>query len=409
MGLRIAIALYQFWTIRDYVEEGFAWFERLLTEADENIPLAVRANALSYAINLAAFRGNTAAVEDYRRDAVALAKAVGDENELALTWALNAQYFAARIAGDHQSEFALAKRLIHIQRQSGNSYLLAVALSTASFSAMSLGQYDEARTMLDESLALLRDLGNPYRLAMALNFSGDLARCTQDYLQAQEAYEESIALLREIDAVRDLASALHNLGHTRLHLGDIERASRLFAESMATHRAQGNAPGIAECLIGFAALATVGGLPDAGARLLSAVVTIGGERVATAWAATRMEYEHYLALARVSLTNEEFHAAQTAGHKLSAEQAVEYATQVMLQAMAAQKPDRKPDDLTPREYEVAALIAQAKSNDDIADELVISKRTVEKHVANIRSKLGFTQRAEIVRWALENRSQARNE
>jgi DNA-binding NarL/FixJ family response regulator len=33
---------------------------------------------------------------------------------------------------------------------------------------------------------------------------------------------------------------------------------------------------------------------------------------------------------------------------------------------------------------------------------VLSKRTVEKHIANIRSKLGFTQRAEIVRWAIDN-------
>jgi non-specific serine/threonine protein kinase len=57
--------------------------------------------------------------------------------------------------------------------------------------------------------------------------------------------------------------------------------------------------------------------------------------------------------------------------------------------------------LTVREREVAALIAQGKSNGEIADELVLSKRTVETHIANILSKLGFTNRAQIVRWALE--------
>src|SRR5688572_31110853 len=42
--------------------------------------------------------------------------------------------------------------------------------------------------------------------------------------------------------------------------------------------------------------------------------------------------------------------------------------------------------LTEREREVAALVAQAKSNGEIASELVLSKRTVEKHIANILSK-----------------------
>ena len=54
-----------------------------------------------------------------------------------------------------------------------------------------------------------------------------------------------------------------------------------------------------------------------------------------------------------------------------------------------------------REREVAALIAQGKSNGEIADELVVSKRTVETHIAHILSKLGFTNRAQIVRWAIE--------
>jgi DNA-binding NarL/FixJ family response regulator len=62
---------------------------------------------------------------------------------------------------------------------------------------------------------------------------------------------------------------------------------------------------------------------------------------------------------------------------------------------------KKPDDLSSREREVAILIARGKSNGEIAEELVVSKRTIEKHIANIRSKLGFTQRSQIVRWAIE--------
>ncbi len=162
---------------------------------------------------------------------------------------------------------------------------------------------------------------------------------------------------------------------------------------MAVQLAQRNTPGVAECLIGFAAMAAVCGLPGAAARLLAAAVAIGGERVATAWAATRMEYEHYLRLVRASLTETEFQAEQAAGRALSLEQAVEYARKLPLKPAAALRTRKKPDELTVREREVVELIAQGRSNAEIADELVVSKRTVEKHIANILSKLGFTNRA----------------
>jgi DNA-binding NarL/FixJ family response regulator len=57
--------------------------------------------------------------------------------------------------------------------------------------------------------------------------------------------------------------------------------------------------------------------------------------------------------------------------------------------------------LTAREREVAALVAQGKSNRAIADELVISERTTESHVTNILGKLGFSSRAQIAAWAVD--------
>ena len=57
-----------------------------------------------------------------------------------------------------------------------------------------------------------------------------------------------------------------------------------------------------------------------------------------------------------------------------------------------------PGGLTPRELEIAALIADGRSNKAIAAELVISPATVARHVANIMSKLGFRSRAQIAAW-----------
>ena len=56
--------------------------------------------------------------------------------------------------------------------------------------------------------------------------------------------------------------------------------------------------------------------------------------------------------------------------------------------------------LTPREDEVLKLIAEGYSSKDIADTLVISLKTVERHRANILQKLGMRDRTELTRYAI---------
>ncbi|MEU6228915.1 LuxR C-terminal-related transcriptional regulator [Streptomyces sp. NPDC047042] len=59
-----------------------------------------------------------------------------------------------------------------------------------------------------------------------------------------------------------------------------------------------------------------------------------------------------------------------------------------------------PSPLTPREREVAALVAEGMSNRQIAAALGRSPRTVDDHVENIMAKLGFASRARLAsRWA----------
>ena len=58
------------------------------------------------------------------------------------------------------------------------------------------------------------------------------------------------------------------------------------------------------------------------------------------------------------------------------------------------------DLLTPRENEILKLVADAHTNDEIAELLVISKKTVERHRANILEKLGMRDRVELTRYAI---------
>ncbi|MFE0201481.1 response regulator transcription factor [[Kitasatospora] papulosa] len=55
--------------------------------------------------------------------------------------------------------------------------------------------------------------------------------------------------------------------------------------------------------------------------------------------------------------------------------------------------------LTPREQQVAALLAQGLTDKQIAAQLVVSLRTAQGHVQRILRKLGFTSRAQVAAWA----------
>jgi DNA-binding NarL/FixJ family response regulator len=58
--------------------------------------------------------------------------------------------------------------------------------------------------------------------------------------------------------------------------------------------------------------------------------------------------------------------------------------------------------LTPRELEVASLVAAGLTNRSIAGRLCLSVRTVDTHVDHILTKLGFSNRAQLVAWAYES-------
>ncbi|MGB3204529.1 MAG: helix-turn-helix transcriptional regulator [Crinalium sp.] len=68
--------------------------------------------------------------------------------------------------------------------------------------------------------------------------------------------------------------------------------------------------------------------------------------------------------------------------------------------MANTKP-RTPASLSERELQIIELVTAGLTNQDIADKLEISKRTVDNHISNILTKTATENRVALVRWALE--------
>ena len=103
------------------------------------------------------------------------------------------------------------------------------------------------------------------------------------------------------------------------------------------------------------------------------------------------------ALARLELAT----ALRAAGRVSPAFRAEAWARDV-LRELGARMPEQRVGELSPRETEVLQLVARGLSNEDIARELVLSVRTVERHVANIYAKIGAsgrTARAVATAWA----------
>jgi DNA-binding NarL/FixJ family response regulator len=117
------------------------------------------------------------------------------------------------------------------------------------------------------------------------------------------------------------------------------------------------------------------------------------------------------ASARAALGDTVFATAWSAGRAMPLEEAVAMAlNQAVVQTPIPEPPQldpgtsrpRLPDGLTPREAEVLALIAGGSTNREIAEILVISLGTVERHIANFYTKINARGRADATAYALRH-------
>ena len=75
---------------------------------------------------------------------------------------------------------------------------------------------------------------------------------------------------------------------------------------------------------------------------------------------------------------------------------------VLTRADSASSEAAAPSQLSPREHEVALLVARGLSNPRIAAQLIIGQRTVQSHVSNILNKLGLSSRVQVAGWVAEH-------
>jgi non-specific serine/threonine protein kinase len=116
--------------------------------------------------------------------------------------------------------------------------------------------------------------------------------------------------------------------------------------------------------------------------------------------ADQTEYSRILAGLKSALGDDVFSALWAEGKTMSLNNAIEMGLSEPKVDSAPSKKE-KFGGLTVREREVAALIAQGKSNREIAEAMTVRVKTIETYVTRILNKLGFDSRVQIATWAIE--------
>ncbi len=137
-------------------------------------------------------------------------------------------------------------------------------------------------------------------------------------------------------------------------------------------------------------------------RLLAAAAALRDSLGAPLPPVSRADYERCVAAARAQLGEQAFALAWAEGQSMTWEQALAVQGPVMIPPTApAKSPPPAPSGLTVREVEVLRLLAQGLTDAQIAEQLVISPRTVNTHLKAIYGKIQVSSRSAATRYALE--------
>jgi non-specific serine/threonine protein kinase len=390
-GLRLASAVHPLWVYSGHYAEGRTWLERLLALPDAATANAARASALLSDGQLLLLGGDFARGETRGRAALDEYRANGDTRGTG--FALQVLGNTALQAGDLARARALHTEAVQYLREA-NSPGVVLSLVQLTLVACEQGDTRGARGLISEFEAIGRARGDPYALATVLYERGLIAATEGDETLAIGLFEESLAVMRAMGYQQGVVVILTSLGHARLDQRQHEAGLTAFAEAMDLARASGERHRLLRALEGVAR-GLAGGDADAAVRLAGATDGHRQALGAVPFPSERRYLDHWLADACRALGSTSFEQAWEDGHASTLERAVGLAEALLQVRPAATKQTL----LSPREEEVAALLARGLTNKQIASELVVSPATVRSHVEHILTKLNLTSRAQAAVWA----------
>lgn len=423
-ALELAARLFPCWLVRGQEAEGIEWLEEALNLTKPLEVAAaqadVRAEALWACGSLATRHGDHSHARRRLDESLALWRALGNEQGVAraqceLGWlALNQL--------DLPTVLTCLEEAIPVLEGAEDRWELAVATSALGLVAFEQGDFALARASMERDLAQARALGASWQLGRALTHLGELTRYEGEFAEAERHNAGALQCFEAVGNLNQAALQLGNLSAVVRAQGNLRRAFELGLQQVQWHQRF-----LGSKLYLYHGLVNLGG----------ALVALGEtERAARLFgAAERFGEQHHLQLQRNNLVQYQrdlphfwsqgdrvrLEAAWADGRQLSPEMAVALAEALALPEEAPRPAQSSatvshsdldsatlesapcPSGLTLREVEVLRLLAQGLTNKQIAEQLVLSPKTVSSHLASIFRKADVSTRAAATRFAFEQR------
>jgi predicted ATPase/DNA-binding CsgD family transcriptional regulator len=440
MALRLCAALWQFWVNR-FLQEGRILLEQTLS-ATEALSIPLRVTLLYAAGNLAWLQGDYRQTQRYWHATFALAERVGEPESRA--YALLGRGMAAVVARDVLTAQAAFAEALSFFEAHGKTRSEALVYWGMGHLAQVVGDERRARALLEESVVRYQKAEDLAGTCFALFFLARALYRAGAHVQARGRVEESLSLSRTLGNPLGMANSWSLLGLLALQEGEAEIAEGCLKESLRLFREVGLQRGRVRSLLLFAhAMALRGEAVGAraryeeglvlalelGERELSAVGVTGIGLIAAlegqlTWAALlwgaaeALPQSQSIAVpphllqriqteVRAWLGERAFEKAREEGRNLSIEQALAQQEHLSRPLSGAHRQRRAsslspyPAGLSAREVEVLRLVAQGHTDVQIAEQLVISRRTVTTHLTSVYNKLAVNSRAAATRFATE--------
>ncbi|MBA2247941.1 MAG: tetratricopeptide repeat protein, partial [Chloroflexia bacterium] len=368
-ALRLASALWRFAYTRGHIREGREWIETALARTSGDT--ALRAAALNGAGVLANMEGNLDLTWTLHSDALAIAERIGDRRSIGRARIGLGDVDATR----HRFEAALEQYAVaeRIFRDLGDRRSIAATMTNRGNLSWTMNRLDEAADIHERAKALYAATGDQRGIAWSVTNVGRIAAQQHDYPRAIPNLTEALDHYEALGDRGGSAEALEGIAQIAIGLGDHERAAMLLAA----------ADGLREAVEHPIAPIDRGPYTE----MLTALRERLGDGFERQWEADRS-----LSAAEIKTLAREILEEQLIPAKTAPRPARRVNARTLIKDMG----------VTDREIEVLALVAAGKTDRDIGEELFISTRTVQSHVANLLTKLEVSTRSAAVARALRS-------
>jgi len=320
-GLRLCMALFLFWDMREHLTEGRNRLETILRLTSDGY-VKERAKVSVFLGALMTAQGDFPAAQRFLEQSLCLYQQLGDQWGIAT--ALNALAVSARDRGDYSSAQDNFERSLASWRTLSDRSATARCLHNLANVVKVRGDYSRAQLALHEATSIFEELGDRSGAAWSINQQGDIAREQAELGVARSLYLRALAAFRGAGDRWGSARSLSDLGYVCCEQKDYAAAHMAYQEALKIFADLGHRRGMARALEGCACLALARG--DAARALKLAAAAAHARQLISAPLpqAEQLKLDQVLLRAWKSLTEPEGRDAWAEGSVMSVEKAIQY-------------------------------------------------------------------------------------